>query len=477
MKTNYSNPKRNHGSVLVISLSVVAVAAIVLASYFLIVQNQSSSVARSQSWNTTISVAEAGLEEGLALINKGTPAIITLPMAWTNGVTSDGWTASSNMYSLTRTITNGISGTYTVSVDLSTVTALQGPTITSVGTVPYTSVPWIFSSATSGSGPFLAASVNGGSTNTTTMGRKVQIQTVLNSLFSAAVLTRSNFNMSGNNCVIDSFDSSSSSYSTAGQYDVTKRKANGNLATDSSVVGDISIGQGNIWGHVYTGPGTVQSAVQVGSQGAVGDAAWNASNSGIETGFWSGDFNVNIPDVPTPTFAGGVLPVAKSGVINIVGGNYIAASDPGAALNITGPTTLWIQGSFSPAGITIATTNNASLILFVGRATGSGDSMSFAGNTTVNQPGYAANLQFYGLPSLTSISIHGNGGFIGTIYAPEADMTGGGGGNNTQDTAGAMVVNSCSLNGHWNFHYDERLAAVGPSRGWIPKNWTELKYP
>ena len=74
MKTNYSNPKRNHGSVLVISLSVVAVAAIVLASYFLIVQNQSSSVARSQSWNTTISVAEAGLEEGLALINKGTPA-------------------------------------------------------------------------------------------------------------------------------------------------------------------------------------------------------------------------------------------------------------------------------------------------------------------------------------------------------------------------------------------------------------------
>jgi hypothetical protein len=476
MNTKSINPKRNGGSVLVISLSVICIASIVLASYLMIVQAQTSSVSRSQSWNTTIAVSEAGLEEGLALINKGAPAIITLPMAWTNGVSSDGWITTNNGFLLTRT--NGVAGTYTVLVDCSTVSGTQGPTLTSVGTVPYTAIPWIFSSVSSGSGPFLAVGGTGNSTTISTMGRKVMIQTTLNSLFSAAVVTRSNFDMSGNNCVIDSFDSSNPLYSSAGQYNVALRKSNGTLATDSSVVGDISLGNGNIYGHVMTGPGTAQSSVQVGSQGAVGTAAWQAAGgTGIEPGFWSGDFNVSIPDVPTPTFVGASLPVAVGGTITLNGGPYTTTTSPGSPLYISGPTTLWIQGSFSPAGITIATTNNASLILFVGRASGSGDSMSFAGNTTINQPGYANNLQFYGLPSLTSISINGNGGFIGTIYAPEADMSGGGGGNNVQDTAGAMIVKSCSLNGHWNFHYDEHLAAVGPSRGWIPKSWTELKYP
>ena len=174
MKTNRFNSKRDHGSVLVISLSIICLASIVLAGYLMIVQNQTASVSRSQSWNTTIAVSEAGLEEGLAVINKGTPAIVTLPMAWTNGVSSDGWTASNNTYSLTRTITNSGTGTYTVTVDNSTVSATQGPTITSVGTVPYTSIPWIFSSAASGSGPFLSVGGTGKTSTNSTMGRRVQ---------------------------------------------------------------------------------------------------------------------------------------------------------------------------------------------------------------------------------------------------------------------------------------------------------------
>ena len=64
------------------------------------------------------------------------------------------------------------------------------------------------------------------------------------------------------------------------------------------------------------------------------------------------------------------------------------------------------------------------------------------------------------------------------IYAPEAALTGNGGGNNNFDTSGAVVVNSVTLNGHWNFHYDEHLAMVGPtSHGWVPRQWAEQKYP
>ena len=30
------------------------------------------------------------------------------------------------------------------------------------------------------------------------------------------------------------------------------------------------------------------------------------------------------------------------------------------------------------------------------------------------------------------------------------------------------------MNGHFNFHYDEALARIGPDRGYVPDSWYEL---
>ena len=479
MKSNrFQKQTGAQASVLVVALTIVAVAAVLLASCLIMVQTQTNSVARSQVWNSAIALTEAGLEEGMAEVNSGSPtvgsnAIVTAsPWSWTNNLASDGWsTLASGQYSMTRYVSGSNAGSnyFTVTIDVSSGT----PTITSTGVAAFTSVLW---GSYAGPQPFLAVVGLGTATNNTSIGRKVQIQTVLVPLFSVAILTRSNFNMNGNNTVVDSFDSSSTIYSTGGQWDASKRKANGNVATDSGLIGDVSIGNGNIYGHVYTGPGTAQSAVQVGPNGAVGDLAWNAGSSGIEPNYWAGNFNTAIPDVPTPTFVGGALPAPVSGTITLNGGNYTvtAAGAPSSALLITGPTTLWVQGSFSVPSIII--TNNGSLVLYVGRASGSGDSLSLAGNTVYNQHGLAANFELFGLPSLTGISLAGNGGFNGAIYAPEANFTGGGGGNNPLDSSGSLIVNSVKLNGHWNFHYDEHLSSAGASRGWLTKNWTEIKY-
>ena len=465
MKTNISNKLRSQGSVLVVTMSIVAVAAIVLASYLMMVQNQSSSVARSQAWNALLPVSEAGIEEGLALVNQGAPNIIVSPMDWTNGVTSNGWGGFSNSQTtLTRTVSG--SNYFVVTVDISG----SSPTIFSSAVIPYTSIPWVFSSAQR---PFIAAAGFSLGNSGTNMGRKVQVQTVLNPLFSAAIITKSNFNMNGNDTTVDSFDSSTPLYSTAGQYDASKRLATGDVDTDSSIVGDVSVGNGNIYGHVKTGPGTVQSAVQIGPNGSVGATG----ASGIQAGYWSGDFNVSIPDITNPPSGISPLPLV-SNIVQLAGGNYaVGTGDPGLGkpFNVTATTTVWVQGSFSPVGVTI--TNNAKLILYVGRLTGSGDSLTLGGNQTINQPGYADNLQVYGLPSLTSLSMHGNAGFIGGIYAPEANATFGGGGNNTTDTSGAIIVNSLTLSGHWNFHYDQSLKTNGPARGWVATNWTEVKFP
>jgi hypothetical protein len=223
------------------------------------------------------------------------------------------------------------------------------------------------------------------------------------------------------------------------------------------MAGLINIGNGTIYGHVFTGPGTTQSAVTNGPNGAIGDINWNATSSGIEPGYWAGNFNTAIPDVPAPTFAGMALPSPTNGMIVLNGGNYAAPSGgPTSPLVITAPTVLWVQGSFSPTGITF--TNGGSLILYVGTTFGSGDSFTCG---SFNSPGYAANFQILGLPSLTSITLNGNDNMVAAIYAPEANFSATAGGS-SGDTSGALVVNTVILRGHINFHYDESLQVTGP---------------
>ncbi|HZQ45853.1 MAG TPA: hypothetical protein VFC07_02480, partial [Verrucomicrobiae bacterium] len=234
MKTNCSrNQARTQGSVLVVALTVLAIAALVLGSYLVLVQTQTNSVSRSQTRNSAIAITEAGVEAGLAEVNKNSPSLnsnssITSPWGWTNNIALDGWSTFANgKTSLTRYMVTNNAGTngYTVTIDISSGT----PTITSAGFAAFTSALWGSYGAPR---PFLAGLGANTATNII-IGRKVHVQTVLVPLFGVAILTRSNFNMNGNGTTVDSFDSSNTNYSTAGQWDAAKRKANGSVATDS----------------------------------------------------------------------------------------------------------------------------------------------------------------------------------------------------------------------------------------------------
>src|ERR1051326_5177050 len=61
---NRKNSSEN-GGVLLASLFVVGDLGITLGSYLLLVRNDYVLTARSQSWNATMAVAEAGVEEAL----------------------------------------------------------------------------------------------------------------------------------------------------------------------------------------------------------------------------------------------------------------------------------------------------------------------------------------------------------------------------------------------------------------------------
>jgi len=111
------------------------------------------------------------------------------------------------------------------------------------------------------------------------------------------------------------------------------------------------------------------------------------------------------------------------------------------------------------------------LKLFVGTASGSSVTANL---TQVNLTGNAINFGFFGLPSLTSIVWSGNNQYVGTVYAPEGDFTCGGGGNNTMDYQGACVVKTVTMNGKFNFHYDENLKRNGPMSGFQVASWKEM---
>jgi choice-of-anchor A domain-containing protein len=92
-----------------------------------------------------------------------------------------------------------------------------------------------------------------------------------------------------------------------------------------------------------------------------------------------------------------------------------------------------------------------------------------SGGASGNRP---ENLYVYGLQGVTSITLSGNSSFVGAIYAPEAVLTlnGGGAANNL---IGAAVVNSVTLNGHYDFHYDTYLGG-NQNSSYVVASWQEL---
>src|SRR5438874_11119592 len=94
------------GSVLIIALVFCAIMGISLASYLTLARTQQLSITRSQWWNSSMAITEAGVEDGLAHIN--TPGVSEDLI-----YASNGYTGSNGTYTVTRYMSNGY---YTVTI-------------------------------------------------------------------------------------------------------------------------------------------------------------------------------------------------------------------------------------------------------------------------------------------------------------------------------------------------------------------------
>ncbi len=579
MKSFLDPHPRQQGHAILLAVIIVGLIGFILVAYLTLVQSQNTAVMRSQAWNSSVPVIESGIEDALTHINTH---------GWTN-LECDGWTrVNGDQYQVSRFVGESF---YVVTITNYTEGSSNNtPTINSLA---YVQMPTVV--ASSGQGPLLAQA-NAPASSVAYLGRGVRTTTGRDRIFVKGLVARDGINMNGNGVRTDSFDSSDPAWSTNGTYTSSRFKANGDIAVNGSVEngtgGSIDIGNANIYGRVATGP---NGSISLGPNGAVGTAAWQAGNSGIQPGYSSKDMNVAFPEVTVP-FAGGwtpsgawitniisttittnagttsttigfpsspagsvttnypVLstnyptgspgPVSFAQVVNTtpsskkattgfpaagtyvgtVTSNNVTTGNPanrGWYYNynyITGYKTNWTYPTFTYTSGQTLNTNHVTSSTYYDYVLTGGDytlttlngsvyvsddsrlyvssslnlsgvtikpgkrfdlysnaaSTSLAGNNTANSDGRATSFYIWGTSNVTSLTLSGNAGLTAAYYAPNATLTCNGGGNNTMDFIGAGIVRSVTMNGHFNFHYDEALGKFGPDRGWYITSWNEM---
>ena len=445
-------------------LVIAAVTGIILASYLTMVGTQNAVSMRSQAWNRSIAISEAGIEEALSHLKENgvmTPNLLV-----------DGWWNLNGYYYKRAYVDDGL---YEVQITQDR----YSPTITSTGYVPLQQNY----SLRKGLGPFLAGIFWGGGNTSNYLYRTVRVTTGCDGSFTKGIVVLNYLDLKGNGVRIDSYDSSDPAHSTNGMYYQPWCNDRGDVSTKSGITNynNVAAQNANIFGHISTGPG---GRFDIGPNGAIGSLEWQAAgNHGLQPGWFRDDFNMDFPPVGTP-FAGGFTP--SSGTVSNVyytialgTGNYVSTSSKKYTgqdkIIITGKAKWWCKAGIDFAGqgeITILP--GAGLELYIGNTNGSSVSCSISGNGLINNTGYATNCMIFGLPTCTSISWSGNATFVGCVYAPNAAMTLGGGGSNPYDFCGSSTSRSISMNGHFNYHYDEYLGKAGWMRGYIVTSWNEV---
>jgi len=445
------NETPDQGSVLLVTLLTATIIAICLASYLTVVSHQHRSTARSLAWNSCIPVLEAGIEEALTQIH----------YHGITNLTANGWTVGSDgRYHKTRSI--GDDGTYyQVAIE-----PVNPPVIISEGFVP---------------APFSASAQLGmiqspSQIAANYVSRRVQVNTIAKGMFSQAMLAKGNISFSGS-ARTDSFDSTKSSLNTNGKYDPLKTSDKGDVASNGTVASTF-VGSGTISlnGHLSTGPG---GAFDLNGTASIGSTAWHqAGNSGVEKDWATDDMNVDIPDVDVPFTSGDSTAVSETidGVrydYAFHSGNYKLSNfllfNSQKAI-ITGDAVLYVTDKMSVSGSAqIIIAPGAKLKIYSGAATA-----SISGNGVANQTGNAANFMYFGLPTNTRLDMSGaSGGFMGVIYAPNADLNlSGGADSDLINFTGASVSKTVNMSGGRSFHYDESLASLFQS--FVVVAWNEI---
>lgn len=531
MKTHpsidYKEDRRRRGGALLLAVMFFALTAVFLATYLYLCRDEYSSVTRSQSWNISMVMAEAGVEDGLAFINQNVNGPIGTLGDWTGNAAANGWSVVSNsdgnVYYVSGRSPDSSLGFYTVYVT-NNVSTTNGPTILSIGTSYF-----------HGNMSSLVA----GNTS-----RKILVTTSGYSQGSLGVIAYAGMDFKGNNVTMDSFDSSDPNhsiwqtgmtyhgahyglYSDSLSYDTNdlpSRTANVMVATDGNI---LNVGNANVYGYVDTAPG---GNVQIKSNGSVGDLNWvHNGMSGVENGHSRDDMNATFPakrlpnpttngwqtnwlTIPTSSPSGTVINIGGTwtniaGIWEIVGGRLYTNTGKGGGFTLPAPgsgtlttysmvitnmiqNTNWVfysigqltqsifvdapyvvlycTNGISYSGNALFTVNtNADVSIYT---TGN---ISESGNAAIdNGADYAHAFNIYDVAGCTnSFSFTGNGAGTAYIYTPNSTVSYSGGGV----VIGCLFCSSISISGEYVFHFDQSFDNYSAPQQYLPTMWQEVQ--
>src|SRR5438270_974540 len=468
------------GSVLVWTVLVIAILSLIAVETLRLVTIKYQNALQTSTWQESLLAAESGIDVAIVELRK---SLYPQPNhAW------DGWNnqPGNNVtgYELTTVPNAGLNGTpMTIETNVDAPATLIDPAnswqyyrIRTVGTIPIT-------------GPARAADnpqdtklrrlslrwerFTGGVLmphvlSAPQVSRRVEAIVRPISAFDQAIMSVGIVDLTNQNIVVDSYDSSDPTKSTNGLYDVAKRQENGDIATDGQL---IEAGNAQIFGDVATNAGTVSGAANItGVERTdfyqepipVGAPTWNASNASVTS--VTGTTTIQASQTQGSAASRYVLTgISLSGSKTLT----IAGNADGSQTYVE----IYVTGDISVSGTSqiVIQPGVTATIYFAGN-------VDISGNGVLNSNNQPSDLMLYGIqpPTDTSehVSIGGNSQITASVYAPGHDVTVNGSGSNGH-VYGSIVGKTVTMTGVSNLHYDERMGSKGMINNYKIVSWFE----
>src|SRR5947207_2840827 len=468
------------GSVLVWTVLVIAMLSLIAVETLRLVTAKYQNALQTSTWQEALLAAESGIDLAIVELRK---SLYPQPnYAW------DGWNNPPGNevigHELTTIPNAGLNGTpMTIETNVDAPAQLIDPTnswqyyrIRTVGTIPITGPARTSGTPQDTELPRLSLRWERLTSGILTphlltapqVSRRVEAVVRPVSAFDQAIMSVGVVDLTNQNIVVDSYDSTDPTKSTNGLYDSTKRQENGDIATDGQL---IEAGNAQIYGDVATNAGTVSGAANI---------------TGTErTDFYQEPIPVGAPSWPsinsTPSTVTNTTILTASATKGSANSRYQLS-----AISINGNQTLTLAGNpdGSKTYIEIYVTGDISVtgtgqitvqpgvsatIYFVGN-------VDVAGNGIINSNNQPGDLQLYGIQPADGSSEHvnlgGNGQISASVYAPNHDVSINGGGSSGH-VFGSVVGKTVTMTGVTNLHYDEPLGAQGIVNSYRSVSWFE----
>lgn len=296
--------------------------------------------------------------------------------------------------------------------------------------------------------------------------KQIRIDLKTRGLFANGLTSKDGVTMNGNNVFVDSYNSNDGPYEP-----LINQNDRGTVGSVSVKVDAGDIQNAEIYGYVATGG----SAPQVGSKGRIYGKD-TPSGTKIDETRVSRDFYAEFESITNPFDMSSAStsinpnstigsPGASSPEIYKVHDLDVGSSD---VLTIDGPVVIEVDDDFEVKG-EVKITDNGKVQFYVK------DDISVGGNGLVNE-NEPSRLAIFGMntnPGEQDIKLHGNGALSAAVYAPYADLDLKGGGSKGV-FFGAAVADEITMNGNYEFHYDEALDDFNTKRQFKIIHWEEI---